>query len=46
MKVNNGLKDVPARLLEPISVDKTNIDVTVISDGYQQRDAVYQGKTD
>ncbi len=46
VKVNNGLKDVPARLLEPISVDKTNIDVTVISDGYQQRDAVYQGKTD
>ncbi len=46
VKVNNGLKDVPARLLEPISVDKSNIDVTVIRDGYQQRDAVYQGKTD
>jgi D-xylose transport system substrate-binding protein len=44
VKINNGLKDVPARLIEPISVDKTNIDVTVISDGYQQRDAVYQGK--
>jgi D-xylose transport system substrate-binding protein len=44
VKINNGLKDVPARLIEPISVDKSNIDVTVISDGYQQRDAVYQGK--
>ena len=44
VKVNNGLKDVPARLLEPISVDKRNIDVTVISDGYQTKDAVYQGK--
>ena len=42
VKMNNGFKDVPARLLEPIAVDKSNIDVTVISDGYQQRDAVYQ----
>ena len=42
VKVNNGLKEVPARLLEPIAVDKSNIDVTVISDGYQQKDAVYQ----
>lgn len=42
VKVNNGLKDIPARLLEPIAVDKGNIDVTVISDGFQQKDAVYQ----
>jgi D-xylose transport system substrate-binding protein len=41
VKVNNGLKDVPARLLEPIAVDKSNIDATVISDGYQKKDAVY-----
>ena len=33
VKVNNGLKDMPARLLEPIAVDKNNIDATVISDG-------------
>ena len=46
VKVNNGLKEVPARLLEPIAVDKSNIDVTVISDGYQQKDAVYQPKRD
>jgi D-xylose transport system substrate-binding protein len=44
VKVNNGLKEVPARLLPPIAVDKSNIDVTVISDGYQTKDAVYQGK--
>ena len=42
VKVNNGLKDVPARLLEPISVDKSNIDVTVISDGYHTKEEVYQ----
>lgn len=42
VKVNNGLKDVPARLLEPIAVNKSNIDVTVISDGYQKKEQVYQ----
>jgi D-xylose transport system substrate-binding protein len=44
VKVNNGLKEIPARLLEPIAVDKSNIDVTVIGDGYQQKDAVYKPK--
>ncbi len=42
VKVNNGLKDVPARLLDPIAVDRTNIDVTVIADGYHPREAVYE----
>jgi D-xylose transport system substrate-binding protein len=42
--MNNGKKDVPARLLDPISVDKSNIDVTVISDGYHTRDEVYGSK--
>ena len=41
MKVNNGAKEVAARLLDPISVDKTNLDVTVISDGYHTRAEVY-----
>ena len=41
VKVNNGAKDVPARLLDPISVDKSNLDVTVISDGYHTRNEVY-----
>lgn len=41
-KVNNGRIDVPSILLEPISVDKTNIDDTVIKDGYQKREDVYK----
>ena len=39
--INNGKKDVPARLLEPISVDKETMDRTVIADGYHKRDEVY-----
>jgi D-xylose transport system substrate-binding protein len=42
VKVNNGMKDVPSRLLVPIAVNKSNIDVTVISDGYQKKEQVYQ----
>jgi D-xylose transport system substrate-binding protein len=42
VSINNGMKDVPARLLEPISVDKSTIDSTVIADGYHKRDEVYQ----
>jgi D-xylose transport system substrate-binding protein len=40
--VNNGRIDVPSVLLEPIVVDKSNLDATVIKDGYQKREAVYQ----
>ena len=40
--VNNGRVDVPFIHLEPIPVDKDNVDATVIKDGYQQRDAVYK----
>src|SRR5882724_8235469 len=40
-KINNGKKDVPAILLEPIVVDKSNVDATVIKDGYQKREDVY-----
>ena len=40
--VNNGRVDVPFIYLEPIPVDKDNVDATVIKDGYQQRDAVYK----
>jgi len=39
--VNNGKKDVPARLLEPISVDKETMDRTVLADGYHTRNEVY-----
>lgn len=40
--VNNGRVDVPFIYLEPIAVDKDNVDATVIKDGYQLRDAVYK----
>ncbi len=35
--LNNGLKDVPSRLLTPIPVDKSNIDSTVIKDGFHKK---------
>jgi D-xylose transport system substrate-binding protein len=34
--VNNGKKDVPSILLEPIAVDKGNIMQTVVADGYHK----------
>jgi len=40
--VNNGKRDVPSILLEPISVDKNNLDATVIKDGFHKREAVYK----
>jgi D-xylose transport system substrate-binding protein len=42
-RVNNGKIDVPSILLEPIVVDKTNILETVVKDGYQKLDAIYEG---
>lgn len=41
-KVPNGKIDVPSILLEPISVDKNNLDATVIKDGFQTSDNVYK----
>ncbi|NDL61564.1 D-xylose ABC transporter substrate-binding protein [Acerihabitans arboris] len=35
--LNNGLKDVPSYLLTPISVDKSNIESTVIADGFHKK---------
>jgi len=40
-KVNNGKKDVPAILIPPVSVDKGNVDATVIKDGYHTHADVY-----
>ena len=40
-KINNGKKDVPAILLEPIVVDKSNVDQTIIKDGYQTHQDIY-----
>ena len=39
--VNNGRIDVPSILIEPISVDKTNIEETVIKDGFQKREDIF-----
>ncbi|HEX7317293.1 MAG TPA: D-xylose ABC transporter substrate-binding protein [Pyrinomonadaceae bacterium] len=41
-RINNGKVDVPSILLDPIVVDKTNIDETVVKDGYQKKEAIYQ----
>jgi D-xylose transport system substrate-binding protein len=40
--VNNGRIEVPSILIEPISVDKTNIDDTVVKDGFQKREDIYR----
>jgi len=40
-KVNNGKKDVPAILIAPVSVDKSNVDATVIKDGYHTHADIY-----
>jgi D-xylose transport system substrate-binding protein len=38
--VNNGKKDVPSILLEPIAVDRNNLVSTVVADGYHKLDAI------
>ncbi|HEY2393066.1 MAG TPA: D-xylose ABC transporter substrate-binding protein [Candidatus Angelobacter sp.] len=40
--VNNGMKDVPSILLEPVMVDKSNLAQTVIKDGFLKLQDVYQ----
>jgi D-xylose transport system substrate-binding protein len=39
--VNNGRKDVPAILLQPIIVDRDNLPSTVIKDGFLRTEDVY-----
>lgn len=41
-RINNGKIEVPSILLEPVVVDKTNIMSTVVKDGYQKADAIYE----
>ncbi|MCY9656429.1 D-xylose ABC transporter substrate-binding protein [Paenibacillus chondroitinus] len=41
-KVNNGKIDVPSVLLDPISVDKSNLADTVIKDGFHKVEDVYK----
>ncbi|HEX3100561.1 MAG TPA: D-xylose ABC transporter substrate-binding protein [Pyrinomonadaceae bacterium] len=40
--VNNGRINVPSILIEPIAVDKNNIDETVVKDGFQKRENIYK----
>jgi len=40
--VNNGKKDVPAILLEPIVVDQSNLASTVVKDGFLKVEDVYR----
>ncbi len=40
--VNNGRIDVPSILIEPIPIERANVD-TVINDGFQKREDVYRG---
>jgi len=40
--INNGKKDVPAMLFEPMVLDKNNVMQTVIKDGYHKLEDVYK----
>jgi len=40
--INNGKKDVPSILFQPIVVDKSNVMQTVIKDGYHKVEDVYK----
>jgi D-xylose transport system substrate-binding protein len=40
-KIDNGNKMVPTILLEPVAVDKTNFNETVIKDGYYTRAEIF-----
>ena len=40
--INNGKKDVPSFLIDPIPVTKENIKETVIKDGYHSTQDIYQ----
>jgi D-xylose transport system substrate-binding protein len=41
-KVNNGKKDVDSILLTPVQVDKSNMDMTIIKDGFHKKSDVYK----
>ena len=41
-KINNGKKDIPAMLFEPMVLDKNNVMQTVIKDGYHKLEDVYK----
>ena len=39
--LNNGKKEVPSFLLTPVQVDKSNIDATVVADGFHSKESIY-----
>jgi D-xylose transport system substrate-binding protein len=39
--MNNGKRDVPTRLLDPLACDKSNLDGLLINDGFHTREAIY-----
>lgn len=41
-KLNNGKIEVPSVLLDPIAVDKSNIEETIIADGFHPREDIYR----
>lgn len=41
-KVNNGKKDVDALLLKPIQVDRSNLEATIIKDGFHSKADIYK----
>ncbi len=43
-QLDNGKKQVPSILLDPIAVTKDNIDETVIADGFYTKEQVYESK--
>ncbi|WP_243154796.1 sugar ABC transporter substrate-binding protein [Clostridium thermarum] len=40
--INNGAYDIPYYVLEPIAVNKENMDSTIIRDGFHQKHEVYR----
>jgi D-xylose transport system substrate-binding protein len=40
--INNGVRDVPSFLVQPVKVDKANMDSTIIAAGYYPREEVYK----
>ncbi len=40
--LNNGLKNVPSYLLDPIAVVRDNIEETIIQDGFHSKESIYQ----
>lgn len=43
-RINNGKIEVPSVLLSPISVNKNNLDETIIRDGFHSKQDVYGGQ--